>query len=178
MASRLFHAIVGVGIGLGAATAACLGAVEGSPGEAIGPDDPPPGVEPVAPPVGPTAPAQPDAGASPDARRHDAARDAPRDAILDAFCDAAWPTTKGNPTVPACVDRIACAGANGDPFACRASRAPGICDGTTDLVPSVCAAGQWACPTGTIQYFDCRCLEPPPPGKVCTATGLVDAGGD
>ena len=108
MASRLFQAVVGVGIAMGGALAACGDVTSEETPEAAD-----------------AAPANGDAKAKADGTTHDdggapdavvivtdaapavdAAIDAPKDVILDAFCDAPWPTTKGSPPVPACVDPL------------------------------------------------------------------------
>lgn len=156
MASKLFRAVVGVGISLGTSSAACLGNIAS--------DDPPPGA--IAPPLG-TAP--PPNGTAPPptstgaytVEPPDAGPDAPRDAGFDAFCDAAWPTTKGSP-VPTCGPVEACADAGRPPF-CYEVVAPGICknpDGR--LQPVWCASGKWQCGAGQIPSEECKCFEGAP----------------
>ncbi|MBS2020605.1 MAG: hypothetical protein JST00_47565 [Deltaproteobacteria bacterium] len=151
MTSRLFRAVVGIGISLGATSAACLGKLTD--------DDPPPGA--LTPPLGtappPTssAPAPTSTGAvePPDAAPH-----LPHDAGIDAFCDAAWPTTKGTP-IPTCGPIDDCADAGLRP-SCYEVVAPGSCrrpDGR--LQPVWCVSGTWQCGPGKIPSSDCKCFE-------------------
>jgi hypothetical protein len=121
MASRLFHAVVGIGISLGTTSLACSGRVTTRlQADDVTADEPAPlpsaspvsSSNPVTPPTlvadaGTDAFAPVDDAASPDATSLDgdvtdsaAVVDASTDALLDAFCDAAWPTTKGTPPQP------------------------------------------------------------------------------
>ena len=164
MTSRLFHAIVGFGIALGASGVACLGAVSDPP--AIdGAETPPAPTSPGAPPMttvdgAPARDAGIDSTLGPDA---DAAADAPRDAILDAFCDAAWPTTKGNPG-PTCGPIAECAEAGPTPQ-CHPLTAPLTCE--TRMVPVWCVAGKWECSTGSVVVNACKCWGTPDAGATC-----------
>src|SRR5687768_11966568 len=102
MASKLFRAVVGFGIGLGATSAACFGTTDdggivGSAAEAA-PDGSTSNTVPSPSSTGTSTAPDPDAeptsnDASPDGKvAADAGLDAPKDVGVDAFCDAAWPT--------------------------------------------------------------------------------------
>jgi hypothetical protein len=167
LSSRLFHAVVGVGIALGTSAIGCSGAIDvesAAPDGAVVPDL-----------------AHEDSGTSPDATKinsaHDAgadsnhdseldagidattgvdaALDAPQDVILDAFCDAAWPTTKGNPNPPTCGAVVDCADAGEAPF-CYVALSSTQCDGN-QLVPAWCVGGDWQCSPGSTAQKDCVC---------------------
>ena len=155
MASKLFHAVVGFGISLGAATVGCLGAISDSPETADAATTPPT-------PTGssPSDPSNPSFDGAPafDATASDGGADAGRDAIVDAaFCDAAWPTTKGSPADPRpCVDpKRECAEA-GWPIACYVATPAGTCDFSTSFATQ-CVGGKWQpCPNGSIKSEECK----------------------
>jgi hypothetical protein len=139
MGSKLFHAVVGVGISLG--IAACGGAVEQDPG--LGEVEPEAGAPEATTEGG--ARATPDAGlvdATPgvDAEPVDAAEDAPDDAIVAAFCDVTWPITKSG--------REVC----GPYEECATTQAPWCFgpgeQGSCKIYPLECVAGQWLCMGG------------------------------
>lgn len=171
MASRLFRAVVGFGIGLGAASAACFGNTEGStvggvtedatdkdasssarvPGKTASYEDPNE--------TDPPEETSPD-DASPDVKKvADAGVDAPKDVGADAFCDAAWPTTKGNPKPPACTDpngecAAADAGAQGR---CIPLDDAGACDWTVFTTSAqLCVNKEWRCLPGTMSWDQCQ----------------------
>jgi hypothetical protein len=160
MSSKLFHAIVGVGISLGATMAACLGGVDEEPG----PADAGGGEASNDTSRGEDAPAV-DAGAGVDGEA-DAAADAPRDVILDAFCDAAWPTTKGNPHGPTCGPVEACAEAGAAPF-CYPKFEPFVCDPMNQGAAAYCIEAHWECSTGSIPAERCKCWGPLEAGQAC-----------
>lgn len=153
MASRLFRAVVGVGISFGAASAACFGAVDDvKPGSDAG-ASPDAAVSSTTAP--PSPPSSTGSGDDADVPPSDAAADAPKDAGPDAFCDAAWPTTKGNPGPPACIDPNGeCADA-GLPTYCWQDDGDGGCSFGGSFAP-FCVGGQWRCQAGTIPAGDCR----------------------
>ncbi len=156
MASRLFHAIVGVGVSLGA-TASCAGLVEE-------PDDAAVGI---------------------DARR-DAVADAAQDAGLDAaFCDAPWPTTKGSDRKrPACTNpqglcpNVDDAGRVVPDNGCIPFTGPYQCEDFHNQTWDFCINDQWQCPLGARRSTECKCWGPTRAGYVCTATGFkkIDGG--
>lgn len=161
MASKLFRAVVGFGIGLGATTAACFGATDGgivgTTAESV-----PDGSTSTVPPSSGTSTTEPDPGptstsndASPDVKAvADAGVDAPKDVGADAFCDAAWPTTKGNPKPPACTDpNNECSDA-GPPHYCVPVDDAGAC-GFTTTAP-FCVNKEWRCQSGTIDWGTCQ----------------------
>lgn len=158
MTSKLFRAIVGFGISLGTASAACLGAV----------DTLPEGGSPTG--SGATEPAEAPDGQGPGARdggthegggntqsdaRADVA-DAPHDVVLDAFCDAAWPTTKGNPGGPTCGPIHDCIDAGPAPHCWQAVDAI-TCNSSAPGVPAWCVGGTWHCSTGALPNEACKC---------------------
>lgn len=159
MTSKLFHAVVGFGISLGAATVGCLGAISDSPettDAATTPTTPPT-------PNGSSSTSDPpptsfDGAPVLDATLGDGGADTGRDAIVDAaFCDAAWPTTKGSPADPLpCVDpKGECAEA-GWPIACYVATPAGTCDFSTSFATQ-CVGGQWQpCPNGSIKSEECK----------------------
>lgn len=157
MASKLFRAVVGAGIAFGAASAACFGAVDEVATASDGGEAPDGAAPSTRPPPAPPSTGPADDGGAPVV--HDASvdvgLDAPRDAGPDAFCDAAWPTTKGNPGPPACVDPNGeCADA-GSPTYCWKDDGTGACDFGQSLAP-FCVGVQWQCQSGTIPAADCR----------------------
>jgi hypothetical protein len=141
MASKLFHAVVGVGISLG--VAACGGAVTDD--EGLGFSEPEAGAPGLTPEAGTSAvsdaaPAEiPDAGPM-DAALVDATADAADDALVAAFCDVAWPITKSG--------REVC----GPYEECATSEAPWCFgpghQGSCTIYPLQCVGGQWQCMGG------------------------------
>jgi hypothetical protein len=164
MASKLFRAVVGFGIGLGATTAACFGATDagivGTTAENV-PDGstskvPAPSSSTSSTDPGPTS-TPPPKDASSDVHVHvaDAAADAPKDVGADAFCDAAWPTTKGNPKPPACTDpNNECVDA-GAPGYCVPVSDAGTCEWGDTYAP-FCVNKEWRCQSGTIDWGSCQ----------------------
>lgn len=158
MASKLFRAVVSFGIGLGATTAACLGATDdggiaGSAADAV------PDGSTSATPDPTTGPGQGPAAqdASPDVTVvADAGVDAPKDVGVDAFCDAAWPTTKGNPKPPTCTDPNGeCADA-GQPHYCMPVDDAGACDWSSPQTTApFCVNREWRCLGGTKSMTEC-----------------------
>ncbi|MBX3206540.1 MAG: hypothetical protein KF764_15805 [Labilithrix sp.] len=152
MASKLFRAVVSMGLSLGAATAACLGAVENPPSNG--------------------ADADADAATEPVDDSGSALSDAELDAgDLDAFvfpdtswCDAAWPVTKGNAPPPECVNPEGeCAEAGMSP--CFRTPPPGVgphearvCMFYERRFP-FCIDGEWRCEPGRSSREDCTCLK-------------------
>ena len=182
MSSRLFRAIVGVGISLGATSAACVSG--GDDGFDVTDDGGSGTPDPSGPSPGADASSSADAAKSTkDARaadaRVDAAADAPKDVILDAFCDAAWPTTKGNPGGPTCGPIDGCADAGPAPR-CYAELGPSTCatstgssgsgsgsTGSGQVLAVWCVGGKWECPTGSIPDNECKCWGPLEAGQTC-----------
>ena len=169
MRSKLFHAVVGVGISLG--VSACGGVADSDGSGASGGSGGSAGSKPdaKAPKPHPTAEAgtdtgthlpKPDAGVVPDASPDvtapdagvvpdatiDVAPDAPKDAIVDAFCDATWPITKSGREVcgpyDGCKDK--------QPPFCFTQDAQGKCS----LQPLVCVDEQWQCLGGATPSND------------------------
>ncbi len=152
MASKLFHAVVGVGISLGTACGGNI-AQDGDPFGPLpdaGTSKPKPegGVDagPVvladAGPPDTFAPeaAAPDAAPTPDAAPLDAASDSPEDAIVAAFCDNPWPITKSGRAV--CGPYEECA-INEAPW-CYGPGPQGSCQ----IYPVECVGAQWHCMGG------------------------------
>lgn len=159
MASKLFRAVVGFGISLGATSAACFGATED--GGVIG-GDAGPGPSPSSSSTSRRPqPNPPDEDPPPDEQGDagpivvkDAGLDAPKDVAADAFCDNAWPTTKGNPGPPKCVDpNDECADA-GPMARCYALGDAGTCDFWPAYAPW-CVSGEWQCKGGQMHEEDC-----------------------
>jgi hypothetical protein len=161
MASRLFRAVVGVGIALGTSGVACFGAA----------DDPAVSTDASSPEASSTsgrdsASSTEDAALDVDVRADagadaalDAPVDAPKDVILDAFCDASWPTTKGNPGGPTCGEITDCADAGPSLRCINTVSPPATCEATATLVPVWCVASQWQCSEGAIPQDECKCWE-------------------
>lgn len=164
MASKLFRAVVGIGISLGTSSVACLGALDptnadDAPAAAI-PTAPPPLGKPGDPPPKTTT----DGGAD---ARADVAIDAPKDVLLDAFCDAAWPTTKGNPGGPTCGPVEECREAGPAPRCVEmADPATGTCKPSSKPSPAWCVTSAWQCSGGFVSVDECKCWTgspcPPP----------------
>lgn len=155
MASRLFHAVVGVGIALATSSAACLGVVDEQPArdeatEAYTPSTP-------APPN--AAPGTYGAGTTDASDGGAATSDAPFDAPFDAFCDAAWPTTKGNTGGPTCGAVEACAEAGPAPR-CFQVISGATCD-PAQAVAVWCVGAAWQCPAGSLLQDGCKCFQVP-----------------
>jgi hypothetical protein len=171
MDSRLFRAIVGVGLALGAAGTACSTAVIAEGASTDAPDASSVDARPLQP-VAPEVAAPPDSSASPDALADAGAPidDAAADAYLGAFCDAAWPTTKASRGVPQCGDVSACLlGATQVPY-CIPSSGAGKCDdhdrdpdaGVASVIQPVwCVDGGWECARGSIPSTSCSCWTDP-----------------
>ncbi len=151
MPSKLFHAVVGVGISLGSA-AACGGVADRDGPTPLAPDAQGPLPHPqadggsdaalptpdaAAPDSAVTIDAAPDATVTADASIEDAAPDAPKDAIIDAFCDAPWPITKSGREV--CGPYEEC-GQTSAPW-CFVQDSQGACS----LQPLICVDQQWQC---------------------------------
>jgi hypothetical protein len=87
----------------------------------------------------------------------DAAVDAPKDVGADAFCDAAWPTTKGNPKPPSCVDPNGeCVDAGPTPRCVPVDDA-GACDWTVfETTAAFCVNREWRCQSGTVDWGTCQ----------------------
>ncbi len=186
MSSRLFHAIVGVGVSFGAAACSVAVDLEAADAASAATDAPETSVvhdsatEPDVKVSDAGIDALHDADAFLDAKT-DAKADGPSDAMADAFCDAAWPTTKGTPQRPACTNpQGTCVWDGGwvssSESACYDLIGPFQCEGSETW--NYCINGQWECPTGKLQASECRCYGPTPPGYVCTKEGfkLIDAG--
>lgn len=140
MASKLFRAVVGVGISLGTASAACLGSSSPAP-------------DATADEASTPAPPSPDAGDAPES-----SADATTDALLDAFCDASWPTTKGNHAGgPTCGDTVDCHEAGPSPYCFKqVDPVASICD-TAPVLPAWCVGGSWQCSADGVPAEQCRC---------------------
>lgn len=159
MASKLFRAVVGLGISLGAASTACFGTVESMPDAT----EPTTGSEASAPETGLATNSSPSTDAGTDAPAVDAAADAPldapldapTDALLDAFCDASWPTTKGSG--PTCGAIDGCNDAGRPPYCIEHVNPPSQTCGTGQLFPAWCVNGAWQCSTGGIREDECKC---------------------
>lgn len=154
MSSRLFRAVVGVGIALGTVSAACRGVVESTTDGSAGPTDPPGTVAPRNE-AGTTANVDGGSGVNDAA---DAAGDAPKDVILDAFCDAAWPTTKGNPGGPTCGPVTECAEAGAAPRCYRVvTSSTFACDPQPPPEVAWCIRGHWECSGDGVPQEQCTC---------------------
>jgi hypothetical protein len=95
------------------------------------------------------------------------------DVGIDPFCDAAWPTTKGNPYPPSCVDPDhECSDeAIEPPFACVQLIDSLTCDARGDTWSPFCVDGGWRCKGGMVQATECVCWGPLDEGTVCSAYG-------
>jgi len=165
MRSKLFRAVVGVGLSLGGSGAGCSGNStsddDGSGGDPNG--------------TGGKAGSGGTAGDP-----HAGTAGLPTDAGTDAFCDAAWPTTKGNPAPPpSCEEQAECGGPPDAGFGflrCRPKLDEHLCDYL--LVTSECENGVWQCPADAMVDSECWCIGPPPTGYICTEMGfqLADGG--
>jgi hypothetical protein len=153
LASKLFHAVVGVGISLGSVTA-CGGSVardmepyDPLPDANASQPEPEGGVD--AGPVVQVDAGPPDAialsdgspeAALPDAAVVDAAEDSPDDAIVAAFCDNPWPITKSGREVCGPYDE------------CTITAAPWCYgpgpDGSCQIYPVECVGAEWHCMGG------------------------------
>lgn len=175
MYTRLWQAVVGVGLAMGATGSGCLGKAEVS--------------QPVQ--AGDDAGGQADV-VSADVTEDSGHRDAdalPPDVLQDALCDTSWPTTKGNPgPPPSCEDQLACAGAGVDagvrPWpTCASHLGERVCDSAR--AAALCISGAWACPPGYVDARECWCwgdlspidFECTPSGWLSREGGASDAGG-
>ena len=150
MASKLFRAVVGFGIGLGAASAACFGAASDATDTTTADSD-----ASTTNSSSSSASSSGDPSPTPDgAPAVDAGVDAPKDVGIDAFCDAAWPTTKGNPQPPSCVDPNGECVDAGTPEHCYVV-ADGGCDFAKMVFP-YCANKDWQCQPGTTNSAGCK----------------------
>jgi hypothetical protein len=79
----------------------------------------------------------------------------------DAFCDAAWPTTKGSPPLPACINpNKECK--DEEVFPCAPVIDDKTCQGdSTKWTASVCVNKTWTCAPGRRAERDCRCWSGP-----------------
>jgi hypothetical protein len=161
MASKLFHAVVGVGISLGGGVG-CGGSTSDdglllAVPDANAPDtwvSPPPadaGPADTAPPddAAPRIDAAADAGidaAPTDAGPVDAPVDVVTDAIVAAFCDVTWPITKAGREV--CGPADECAGQQ-IPW-CYGPDGQGSCT----LYPLQCVGAEWQCMGGVTPTLD------------------------
>ena len=161
MASKLFRAVVGVGISLGSVSA-CGGSTSNDVEGLVPPDAPATpegGVDAAAPPrtvdagtmdAAPVSDAGadtlPDASAPTDAAPVDAADDVLEDAIVAAFCDVTWPITKAGREV--CGPADECAGQT-IPW-CFGLGDGGPCT----LYPLACVGGEWHCMGGATPTND------------------------
>ena len=158
MASKLFRAVVGVGISLAATTGACLGGLEDdlpqvdgadAASEAAAHDAAPPG-EPVVDDAGHDA----DGGDVADAR-------VPGTFPDTSWCDTTWPTTKGSPPPPMhCINPHGECEDAGMPQ-CFPSPEPERCVGFVYHYPS-CVDGTWRCPPGKLARDECECWNSEP----------------
>lgn len=162
MASKLFRAVVGFGIGLGAASAACFGATDGGvAGGAFddGTDASTSSTSPSGSSSGTTTqvpPTNTTNDAAPDGTVVDAGLDAPKDVGPDAFCEAPWPTTKASPPPPKCIDPNGeCAEAGALQITCVVEYPDGGCD-TTKAWMGQCVAGEWRCAPGKVEWETCQ----------------------
>jgi hypothetical protein len=160
MASRLFRAVVGIGISLGTASVACFGGTDDPP--AASPDaaqaDPADSARTQVDGATSSDAGAPDVRVQGDADAGDAAPDAPKDAGLDAFCDASWPTTKGNPGGPTCGDVTGCADAGYQPrCVVQTASSPVTCNPNVDAFPAWCVSTQWQCSEGSVPQEQCEC---------------------
>lgn len=149
MKSKLYRAVVGVGLSLGgaAAGAGCSGESDGTAGDPL------------------------TNGTGGGAGVGGGATDAGPDAPTDAFCDTAWPTTKANPPPPpTCEEQAECATVMVDAghsrwLGCRPLLADHVCDYT--WVNAVCEDSAWTCPEDSTQESNCWCLGPVTEGYTC-----------
>jgi hypothetical protein len=174
MRSKLFHAVVGVGISLGSAAAcggsvasdlgaACGGGSAGAPQPDAGIDVPKPDAAGTGGAAGAAgaggAAGTAGAGGSAGAPVSDAGlvadasiSDASKDVIVEAFCDVSWPITKSG--------REVC----GPYEACETKEAPWCFgkepQGTCKLYPVACVGAEWQCLGGATPTQS----PAPPPG--------------
>ena len=155
MASKLFRAVVVFGIGLGAASAACFGASSDTPERTTEGTDASTSTPESNASSSSSGSSSGDPSPTPDGSSvADAAVDAPKDVGADAFCDAAWPTTKGNPKPPACVDPNGECVDAGVPEHCYA-----VVDGGCDVAKMTfpyCVNKDWQCQPGTTNAAGCQ----------------------
>lgn len=198
MSTKLFRAVVGLGISIGSAVAACDGAADVTPlgdgggvdaaSAADGASTPPDSASVVVEASADVVEGEDAADASAD----DASDGAPTDALADAFCDAAWPTTKGQVILPNCLDPSGRCWDAAAPIRCMAALGPhqcdiqgsgvaGMCvftaeagssvpDADADAEPAAISAA-WMCPPNTIPMDQCWCFGELGDGQVCTDAG-------
>ncbi len=180
MASRLFQAVVGVGIAMGGTLAACGDVTSQDDADGGSADAAVADAKSKVDATSQDAVAKVDAVVATDGGpAPDAALDAPADVILDAFCDAPWPTTKGSPPVPNCINPEGKCGLDGSfPFACATGDSVYTCE-YSGMQSSKCVDGEWQCEPGRRKEHECICFVPVPSGWECTDAGVapVDAGG-
>ncbi len=185
VSSRLFKAIVGAGIALGATSVACGRFADESNAEVGQPTSPAVGTPGPAATVSTSADgaaaALPEADANTDAEADAGVSevDGSADVLVDAFCDNTWPTTKGHggelPSI--CVDPTGACTPKGLPHHCYADLGGGAC-GFVDL-SALCVGTDWQCQPGTVRAETCKCFGPAPVVGATCATGgwlLPDAG--
>lgn len=183
VSSRLFKAIVGTGIALGATSVACGRFIDESNSEVARPTSPAVGTPGPAATVSTSADgaaaALPEADANTDAEAGVSEVDGSADVLVDAFCDNTWPTTKGHggelPSI--CVDPTGACTPKGLPHHCYADLGGGAC-GFIDL-SALCVGTDWQCQPGTVRAETCKCFGPAPVVGATCATGgwlLPDAG--
>lgn len=154
MASRLFHAVVGLGIALGTAAVGCDG-----PGDEATTDtstsDYTSRIEKAVPCPEVDGGSHVDAGA-------DAAN-----VPFDPFCDVSWPTTKGNASGPTCGDVSGCVLAGPSPFCAPTSDASAktiVCEPAkiSGQNAAWCVDRTWTCAPGTVRRDECSCWKGSP----------------
>lgn len=158
--SRLFQAVVGVGIALATVSVACFDHADPAADPSTGPETADSATHDDGARTGGDASPTGDAtttDATPDVVTPvDAGADVVLDAPPDAFCDASWPTTKGDRSGPTCGAVANCHDAGPAPW-CMTVNAGGSCDGTGPAV-AWCIGGQWRCSTNTIPREACTCF--------------------
>lgn len=93
---------------------------------------------------------------------------------FDPFCDTSWPTTKGNPPVPECVDPDhACQ--DEPPLRCYVPTGEFTCDGAFGKTYApFCVNGSWQCESGLVSATECKCFTWQADDHVCS-NGAVPA---
>jgi hypothetical protein len=164
-ASKLFHAIVAIGVSLGTA---CAGKV-GADLSADEKTDPPKQDDAHAGHDASVADTQAQETSTADVVA-DAIKDVAADVPWDAWCDAAWPTTKGSPPLPTCIDpKTECK--QDEVFPCAVALDAKTCDQDhTTQTASVCVNGKWTCKPGRRAVQECTCWRGPS-GDTCKDGG-------
>lgn len=160
MVSKLFRAIVGVGISMGAVSA-CGAAVSEEPNVQAEPTQNPAQHGQEDAPTGRADGAATNPLSDGGVGDADVSTDASTDAFLDPFCDAAWPTTKGNAS-PTCGPTEGCQDAGHSP-SCAKVNEQGRCTSASQTPPVYCVGGDWVCSSGSIPTSQCTCWE----GQAC-----------